>query len=168
MNTLYAPWRTEYIKRRKIKRCLFCRIAKDKRDKENFVFLRSKYFFSMLNLYPYNAGHTMISPYRHIKDTLSLKSPQEIGDLISTLNRTLRLLNETLRPEGYNIGINLGEISGAGIPDHFHIHVVPRWKADTNFMPVISDTKIVSQSLDSLYRDLIRCRSILERQKNKC
>jgi len=160
MDILWAPWRIKYIKAKKTKGCLFCEVAKDnKKDKKNFVFLRTKFFFSMLNLFPYNNGHTMVSPYRHIKDISYLKKFEEIVDLIFILNRTLELLKKRLKPEGFNLGINLGEIAGAGIPDHLHIHIVPRWKADTNFMPVISNSKVISQSLNELYRSLVNAKS---------
>jgi ATP adenylyltransferase len=155
MDILWAPWRIKYIKAKRGKYCLFCRVAK-KKDKKDFVFLRSKYFFSMLNLYPYNNGHTMISPYRHIQNTSSLKR-EEALDLIFILNKTISLLNKVLKPEGYNIGMNLGSVSGAGITGHLHIHIVPRWKGDTNFMPLISDSKVISQSLNELYRRLTKC-----------
>ena len=104
----------------------------------------------MLNIYPYNNGHCMIAPLKHTKD-LSQLSNDEIIDLIKTLNRMKRLLDKTLKPHGYNIGINLSKVAGAGIPGHLHIHIVPRWNGDTNFMPVLNNTKIISQSLIELF-----------------
>jgi len=105
----------------------------------------------MLNLYPYNNGHAMVYPNRHVKDLTALKEV-EILDLIKTLNQTKKILDWVLKPQGYNIGINISTISGAGITGHLHIHIVPRWKGDTNFMPVIYNTKIISQSLKDLYK----------------
>lgn len=155
MDILWAPWREKYIKIKKSKGCLFCRVAK---GKKNLIFLRSKYFFSMLNLYPYNNGHSIVSPYKHIKDTTSLKK-EEILDLIFTLNKTISILNKVLKPQGFNIGINLGRVAGAGVIGHLHIHIVPRWKGDTNFMPLISNSKVISQSLKKLYKSLINVES---------
>lgn len=107
----------------------------------------------MLNLFPYNNGHVMISPKRHVGKLEALHD-KEIADIFNILKQIIRLLNKVLKPEGYNIGINIGKCSGAGIPDHLHLHVVPRWRADTNFMPVLSDTKVISQSLEDLYNEL--------------
>jgi ATP adenylyltransferase len=108
---------------------------------------------AMLNIFPYNNGHIMVSPLRHIKELSGLKEV-EILDLFKTLNKVTRGLNLVLKPDGFNIGINISRSAGAGIPGHLHIHIVPRWQGDTNFMPVVSDTKIVSQSLDELYKQL--------------
>ncbi len=107
----------------------------------------------MLNIYPYNNGHTMVAPYRHTEDLSSLKK-EEILDIFKTLNKTIELINRVLKPQGYNIGINTSEFAGAGIKAHLHIHIVPRWKGDTNFMPVIYNTKVISQSLNELYSRL--------------
>ncbi len=105
----------------------------------------------MLNIFPYNNGHVMISPNRHISDLKAL-TDSEVNDVFKTLKQVLGLLDKVLKPEGYNIGMNIGKYGGAGIPGHLHLHIVPRWGADTNFMPIISNTKIISQSLDELYR----------------
>lgn len=112
----------------------------------------------MLNIFPYNNGHMMVSPLRHVKELSELKDVETL-DLIRTLNYTKRLLNKVLRPEGYNIGINVSKIAGAGIAGHLHIHLVPRWMGDTNFMPVLYDTKVISQSLDELYKQLKNAKS---------
>jgi len=104
----------------------------------------------MLNLYPYNNGHVMVSPYRHVK-SLELLSESELLDLMSLVNSTKVLLDKKLKPHGYNIGLNIGKIAGAGFAGHVHIHIVPRWTGDTNFMPLIAGTKIISESLDAMY-----------------
>jgi len=135
------------------KGCLFCRVLRSKKDKKNLVLLRSKHSFAVLNLYPYNNGHLMASPKRHIR-SIELLSDAEICDLINTVKKAKLLLDGVLKPEGYNIGINIGRAAGAGITGHMHIHIVPRWNGDTNFMPILSNTKIVSQSLNELYRNL--------------
>lgn len=107
----------------------------------------------MLNIFPYNNGHIMVAPLRHVRE-LSLLKDYEILDLFQNLNKIKTLLEKTLRPHGYNIGINVSKTAGAGITGHMHIHIVPRWMGDTNFMPVIHDTKIISQSLGELYKEL--------------
>ena len=111
---------------------------------------------ALLNIYPYNNGHVMVAPLKHVKD-LSDLNDAELLDLMSTLKKTKSMLNKALQPQGYNIGINLSRVAGAGIPGHLHIHIVPRWKGDTNFMPVVFDTKIISQSLGALMKKLKKC-----------
>ena len=153
MEIIWAPWREKYVKTKKTKGCLFCIAAKSRADRKNYVLYRSRYFFSMLNIYPYNNGHIMIAPYRHIRDLNSLTN-DEIADLFTHFKKVYTRLNKCLKPHGYNIGLNLGKIAGAGIDKHIHIHIVPRWQGDTNFMPVISKTKVVPQALNKLYKDL--------------
>jgi ATP adenylyltransferase len=109
----------------------------------------------MLNIFPYNNGHVMISPLRHIRDIGQLKEA-EVLDLFQTLNNAKKMLAKVLKPQGYNVGINLSRSAGAGITSHLHIHIVPRWQGDTNFMPLLSDTKVISQSLGQLYKQLKR------------
>lgn len=113
---------------------------------------------ALLNIFPYNNGHVMVSTIRHIKDFSQL-SELEIVDLFKVLNRAKVLLDKVLEPHGYNIGINISKIAGAGIPGHLHIHIVPRWKGDTNFMPVTGDTRVISQSLDELFKKLKNAQS---------
>lgn len=110
----------------------------------------------MLNLYPYNNGHLMVAPKRH-KSALGDLRVEELTDLMLLLNQTTELIGKALKPDGYNIGINMGKVAGAGYPGHLHIHIVPRWAGDTNFMPVIANTKIISESLDALYKRLKSC-----------
>ena len=156
MNKMWAPWRIKYVSKPKDKKCILCRAAKNKKlDKKLFVILRGKYSFSVLNIYPYNNGHFMVSPYRHVKNLEQLKK-EEILDLYEVIKRTKRLTDKVLKPEGYNLGVNLGRVGGAGIDGHTHIHVVPRWQGDTNFMPVIHNTKVISQSLTDLYSKLTK------------
>jgi len=153
MDKIWAPWRKEYILQKKMKGCIFCTMPKEDRDRENYIIKRTKSSFAMLNTYPYNNGHLMVSPYKHTPDLSGLTNA-ELIDLMDLLKLSQRLLRKVLKPAGFNIGINIGKSSGAGFTDHLHVHIVPRWQGDTNFMPVISDTKIVSESLDSLYRRL--------------
>ncbi|MGD9015708.1 MAG: HIT domain-containing protein [Candidatus Omnitrophota bacterium] len=153
MNKLWAPWRIGYIQAfgKQPKGCLFCRCLKSKG--KNFIFIKNKYCFAMLNTFPYNNGHVMISPNRHVGD-LQMLSESESTDIFKTLKQVFYLLDKILKPEGYNLGMNIGRCAGAGIPGHLHLHIVPRWQADTNFMPVVADSKVISQSLEELYRAL--------------
>ena len=150
MDKLWAPWRSKYIYSRKRRGCIFCGMKISGKDKK-FVIGCSTHSYSMLNIYPYNNGHVMVAPKRHVK-SLELLSAAELGDLIRLLNKTKTLIDKKLKPDGYNIGINIGKISGAGFPGHIHIHIVPRWIGDTNYMPVISGTKIISESLEAMAR----------------
>ena len=150
MERIWAPWREVYFNTLPGKKCIFC-IGKDsRRDSEKYVVKRNKYCFLMLNKYPYNNGHMMIAPYRHIKHLRSLSSV-EILDILKMLKETCSLLTNLLRAEGFNIGVNLGKVAGAGYEAHLHIHIVPRWVGDTNFMPVIGQTKVISESLNLFY-----------------
>ena len=152
MDRLWAPWRINYISRKtKGKGCVFCRAKKGK-SKERVIF-KTRLSIAMLNIYPYNNGHMLISPLRHIRDISGMKE-DEILDLFKCLNQAKKLLQKVLRPQGYNIGLNLTRAAGAGIAGHLHLHIVPRWIGDTNFMPVVSGTKIISQSLDELAKRL--------------
>ena len=110
----------------------------------------------MLNIYPYNNGHLMIAPYRH-KGSLQDLNEYEMLELMVLTKKSVKELDKILKPDGYNIGINLGKVAGAGFPGHLHVHIVPRWNGDTNFMPVLTKTKIISESLDSLYKRLKKC-----------
>lgn len=151
MEKLWAPWRSRYIYLRRRTHCIFCGNRAEKRDKERYVLDRSLYSFSILNLYPYNNGHVMVAPFRHVKNLEDL-SDEELMDLLKMLKRAKILLNRKLKPQGYNIGMNIGKVSGAGFTGHLHIHIVPRWTGDTNFMPITANSKIVSDSLDRLYK----------------
>ena len=155
MDKLWAPWRSKYIYDRKRKRCIFCvrRKGNKKADKKKYLIQRSEHSFSILNRYPYNNGHVMVAPLRHVK-SLELLNDREVLDLMKLVNQTKRVLDKTLKPQGYNIGINMGKIAGAGFDGHVHVHIVPRWAGDTNCMPVLGNVKVISESLDSLYDTL--------------
>ena len=150
MDKLWAPWRSKYLYLRKRKGCIFCG-NRNPKSGSNHILEVTKYSFSMLNLYPYNNGHVMVSPLRHVK-SLEKLSEAELIDCFRLVNKIKTLIDKKLKPHGYNIGLNLGKIGGAGFAGHVHIHIVPRWTGDTNFMPVISGTKIVSESLDAMYK----------------
>jgi ATP adenylyltransferase len=156
MDKLWAPWRIKYIHSKRIKKCIFCESIKS--NEKNYVIYKTKYSISLLNIFPYNNGHMMIAPLRHIKEISQLNS-EEILDLFKTLDKTKKLLARVLKPDGYNIGINVSKEAGAGITGHLHIHLVCRWRGDTNFMPVLYNTKVISQSLDELYKKLKHAKS---------
>ena len=151
MDRLWAPWRIKYIRAKRQKKCIFCQ-AKS-RSKKSYLIFQTSHSMAVLNIFPYNNGHLMLSPKRHVRD-FTLLEDIEILDLFRALEKTKRLLEKVLKPDGYNIGINISRSAGAGIAGHMHIHIVPRWIGDTNFMPVLNQTKIISQSLDELYRRL--------------
>ncbi len=150
MDKLWAPWRSKYIYLRKIKACIFCGAKYARDHKARYILERSGHSFSMLNLYPYNNGHVMVAPYRHVS-SLELLSEEELADLIRLVNAAKREIDRKMKPHGYNIGWNLGKVAGAGFSGHVHVHIVPRWTGDTNFIPVIGNTKVVSESLDAMY-----------------
>jgi ATP adenylyltransferase len=147
---IWAPWRIKYIHLLKNKGCIFCNNPKKNKDRKNYIFWRKKYAFAMLNLFPYNNGHILIAPYRHVATFNDLKK-EEIEDIFYLLKKAERKLKEELKPDGFNMGVNIGKVSGAGFEEHIHFHIVPRWQGDTNFMPVISQSKVISQSLNEVY-----------------
>ncbi|MFA6357244.1 MAG: HIT domain-containing protein [Candidatus Omnitrophota bacterium] len=147
MDKLWAPWRISYISKKKQKECVFCQAKKDS-SKDQVIF-KTKKSICLLNIYPYNNGHILISPLRHFAD-ISNASDEEILDMFECLKRAKALLQKILKPQGYNVGFNLKRPAGAGITGHLHLHLVPRWVGDTNFMPVIGDSRVISQSLAEL------------------
>ena len=155
MQRLWAPWRDTYITKiiGKQRGCIFCRLMIDKKNKQHLIFLRKPHAYAVLNLYPYSNGHCLVLPNRHVGDINQL-SGQEYAQLMELLRETKALLQRALKPQGFNVGMNLGRIAGAGIPGHVHIHIVPRWQGDHNFMPVTAATKVISQSLSLIYKKL--------------
>jgi ATP adenylyltransferase len=154
MEKLWAPWRLAYIKKARKPfsgKCFFCKVKGAKSDAPDRVVTRGRLSFSILNLYPYNNGHLMVAPYRHVGQ-LSKLAPPEWLEMLTLANDAIRRLERTMQPHGFNLGINLGRVSGAGIPGHLHLHIVPRWTGDTNFMPVLAGAKVISQSLDAAWR----------------
>ena len=148
MDSLHAPWRIEYILSPKpeLKEGLFARIAQSSDDVENLVIVRERTCFALLNRYPYNGGHLMVVPYKEVPDFNGL-TDEEITDLWKLVRRCSNALSVVMKPDGFNIGINIGKVAGAGIAEHLHIHIVPRWNGDTNFMPVIANTSVVPDAL---------------------
>ena len=150
MKRLFAPWRSAYIasfrSASKNKTCLFCRIAKERRDEKNLVVWRGKHCFLVMNLFPYNSGHLMVVPYKHTSKLESLSDDAYVEVMRATAIG-MRALSKVSGPHGFNLGANLGRIAGAGIDKHIHFHIVPRWNGDTNFMPVLADAKLISEDL---------------------
>lgn len=160
MERIWAPWRTIYIGKDHGSTCIFCDKLNSDRDAENYVLYRGDKTFVLLNLYPYNNGHLMIAPRRHVGDLTELEK-DEVLELGLVTQEMVRLLRSAFNPEGFNVGVNLGKIAGAGVPGHFHTHVVPRWGGDTNFMPVIGDVRVISEGLDLTYKKLTEAKKSL-------
>ena len=151
MERLWAPWRIGYIlSDKKEDGCVFCNAINSKNDEEKLVLYRSKHAFIIMNLYPYNAGHIMVVPNRHLDSPLKL-TEEEQSDMFKLVNMGIDAIQKIMNPDGFNLGMNLGRTAGAGIDDHIHIHIVPRWSGDTNFMSTTSDTKVISEALKETY-----------------
>ena len=155
MDSLHAPWRIDYIlaPKKKFDGSLFTHIAQSSADVENLVIARDRTCYAVLNRYPYNGGHIMVVPYRQAADLNGL-TDDEVTDLWRLARRCMNVLTQQMKPEGFNVGINFGRVSGAGIEEHLHIHIVPRWFGDTNFMVVIANTSVVPQALIELGNQL--------------
>ena len=145
---LWAPWRLEYITdASKNEGCIFCQKSEEKDDKTNLIVHRGKTAFVIMNKYPYNNGHLLIVPFQHTDEMSSLNDEEKL-ELFDLLRYAQDVLMEVMKPQGFNIGMNLGRLAGAGITDHLHFHIVPRWGGDTNFMPVVGHTKVISEALE--------------------
>jgi ATP adenylyltransferase len=161
MDSLHAPWRIKYILAPKApvtEVSIFAQIAQSSDDEANYVIARERYCFAVLNSYPYTGGHTLVLPYRQIPDLHGL-TDQELAELMQLTRRCQTALTKVMRPDGFNIGINLGRVAGAGIVEHVHVHVVPRWNGDTNFMPVTGSTTVLPEALTDVanrLRDAMR------------
>jgi len=152
MRYLWAPWRMDYILGKGKKGCFFCRKLKEKNDRKNLILCQGKYVFVVMNKFPYTNGHLMVVPKRHCIDLEQLDN-REFKELFDLLKASVRALKASFHPQGFNIGMNIGKVGGAG-EDHLHLHIVPRWAGDTNFMPVIGETKIIPEYLERTYQKL--------------
>ncbi len=153
MKNLWAPWRITYIQESPTNDgCFLCNSFQDNQDEKHLIVYRGKECFCILNKYPYNSGHLMIVPNKHKPDISDL-TDHEMLEIMKLTRDIKEILATMMKPEGFNMGINLGKSAGAGLVGHFHLHIVPRWNGDTNFMPVISDVKVIPQSLEDLYRE---------------
>ena len=153
MEYLWAPWRIGYIRGPKEEGCFLCRKSQASSDDANFIVMRRRNCFALLNTYPYTAGHMMVAPYRHTAEMDEL-SGDVLTEMMETVCECKRLLARTIKPHGFNIGLNIGAAAGAGVADHLHWHIVPRWIGDANFMPVLADVRVLPQSLEELYHHL--------------
>jgi len=154
MKRIWAPWRMQYIlKADKDKGCILCDKPAGKTDRANYILHRGKYNFIMLNAYPYAPGHLMIAPYRHMAN-ITEASSGETMEMIELIQLCVKLLSKEVNAASFNIGMNIGRVAGAGIEGHIHMHVVPRWNGDNNFMPVVGNARVLSEGLDATYKKL--------------
>ncbi|NOU36003.1 MAG: HIT domain-containing protein [Kiritimatiellaceae bacterium] len=151
---LWAPWRIDYIRGEKEGDCFLCRIFAEQNDRKNLLLVRGKTCAVLMNRYPYNSGHLLIAPYRHTAGLADL-TPEENLEMAELAARTVAVLGEVMAPQGFNMGINLGEAAGAGLKDHLHQHIVPRWIGDTNFMPVLGGPRVMPEALEATYDLLV-------------
>ena len=161
MKVLWAPWRLKYITGDKEEGCIFCKKPKEGNDKENLILYTGETSFIIMNRYPYSNGHLMTVPYKHTNSFSDLTQDERL-DLMNLTAKCLDIL-QVIKPEGFNIGMNLGRTGGAGIDDHLHFHIVPRWSGDNNFMPVIGDVRVMPEYLEETYETLRKHLKSLER-----
>ncbi|MGB8953092.1 MAG: HIT domain-containing protein [Candidatus Aminicenantales bacterium] len=164
MEYIPAPWREKYIKKLcRMNVCIFCQALKMKKDKEAYILYRGAHNFIILNKFPYAPGHLMIAPCRHLASFE--QSHKDLSDeLTDLLKMSLKILKKNYHPHGFNTGMNLGQSAGAGVADHFHLHIIPRWIGDSNFMPIISRTKIITEDLNTTYARLL---PLFQKEKRK-
>ncbi len=156
MDILWAPWRMEYIsnmKKMNKQSCIFCKALKEKKDKNNLILYRGKHCFVILNKFPYSHGHLMIAPIRHLARIEDLRREETI-EMFDLLQESISILKKKLNAQGFNMGMNIGKVAGAGVLGHVHLHLVPRWEGDTNFMPIFARTKVISEDLKKTFRQL--------------
>ena len=153
MERIWAPWRIQYIQIEKPEGCILCEKPEQNKDALNYILYRGDKNFIILNSYPYNPGHLMVAPYRHVTNLEEL-TEEERHEHFEIVTRSIRVLRQVFNPGGFNIGINVGKAAGAGIEDHVHTHIVPRWQGDTNFMTVMADIRVVPEALDETYKKL--------------
>jgi ATP adenylyltransferase len=153
---IFAPWRYEYVSKVDEKSgCIFCQKASEENDRENLIVFREELCFGILNLFPYSTGHIMIAPFRHVAsiEDLDLDTTTSV---MSQAKRCMGAIRDAFNPDGFNLGINIARTAGAGIEDHVHLHVVPRWSGDSNFMPVVGETRVLPLTLDQVWEDLTK------------
>lgn len=153
MEHIWAPWRIQYIQMPKPEGCILCEEPRQTSDALNYILYRGDKNFVILNSYPYNPGHLMVAPYRHVANLEEL-TEVERNEHFEIVSRGIRVLRQVFNPSGFNLGVNMGKVAGAGIDDHFHTHIVPRWQGDSNFTTVISDVKVVPEALAETYQRL--------------
>jgi len=155
MDILRAPWRMEYIDSSNIKTdCIFCHYAADDKDEENLILARGNSSYVIMNRYPYSVGHLLIAPYRHTASLPSLSDEEKL-EIFTLSQKSVSILQKIMNTDGFNIGMNLGRVAGAGIDTHLHLHIVPRWNGDINFMSVTAETKVLPEALSVTYRKIL-------------
>jgi ATP adenylyltransferase len=153
MKRIWSPWRVQYIRNPNPAGCIFCDKPMENKDSENFILYRGEKNFVIMNAFPYNPGHLMVVPYRHI-GKLEDMTFDERNNHYEIVSRAVSILRESCKSDNFNLGMNLGRAAGAGIADHIHTHIVPRWNGDNNFMPVIGETRVISESMIDIYNRL--------------
>lgn len=157
MKQLWAPWRMSYIRGHEDEKiemgCIFCLRDRSEEDRQRQVLLRGRQAFVIMNRFPYTNGHLMVAPFRHTADLPSL-TVEETLEMQQLISLSIQVMKDTIAPQGFNIGMNLGRVAGAGVDDHLHMHIVPRWSGDTNFMPVFSDVRVIPEHLEETYQIL--------------
>ncbi|AIY90721.1 HIT family protein [Geoglobus acetivorans] len=153
MERLFAPWRIRYIQAPKYEGCIFCDFPGENRDEDRLILFRGKRNFVIMNNYPYNPGHVMVAPFRHVGNLEDL-SQEELTEMMRLAQTCTKVIKEVMSPDGFNIGINMGKVAGAGIEEHIHLHIVPRWNGDTNFMPVLADVRVIPEAVKETYKKL--------------
>ncbi|MFH0802521.1 MAG: HIT domain-containing protein [bacterium] len=154
MERIWAPWRKTYIIGSRESGCIFCLKPARHEDRETLILERGETCFTIMNIFPYNNGHLMVAPFRHTGNLEDLDD-RELFELFASVRKWIGIIRKAYHPEGFNIGMNLGTVAGAGFAEHLHVHLVPRWNGDTNFMPVIGETKVISESLEASYEALL-------------
>jgi ATP adenylyltransferase len=170
MKHLFSPWRSKYIasfRNEKPRKgfSLFSTMILQNNDEKNLILVRKKHCFVVMNLFPYNNGHLMIVPYKQTRD-ISALTPEESAEIMQTTSEMISILKKVMKPHGFNFGANLGRVAGAGIDDHIHFHIVPRWNGDTNFMPTLSEVKVVSEEIRITYKKIKKA-LLTKKQKRK-
>ncbi len=155
---LWAPWRMQMIRAPKEPGCFLCQKAAEDQDAENLVLERGRTCMCLMNLYPYSNGHLMVAPYRHTGEFTSL-SDEEVAEMMTMARGWVGDLQKVGSPQGFNLGLNLGTAAGAGVADHVHLHIVPRWRGDTNFMTVLAEARVINQALEETRAELLRIRA---------
>lgn len=164
MKYIAAPWRRTYVQKSlKMKNCIFCEARSKKNEAEALILFRGQHNFIILNRYPYTTGHLMIAPYRHLAAFEKAPEPT-VTEAVKLIQLVIRILKKCYRPHGFNVGLNLGHSAGAGVAGHYHIHVVPRWTGDANFMPIIGETKVLCEDLQTTYD---RLKPFFDREQKK-
>ncbi|HDD44806.1 MAG TPA: HIT domain-containing protein [Candidatus Desulfofervidus auxilii] len=153
MNILWAPWRIKYILGKKEKNCIFCIHNREGTDEENLILYRGKLTTVIMNKYPYNNGHLLVAPIRHVPELDDL-TIEELADLMIKIRASVDFLRKEMQPDGFNVGLNIGKVAGAGVAAHLHFHIVPRWNGDTSFMTTLGETRVIPESLKETYKRL--------------